>query len=152
MNNSYKAYVAVVGRILLALMFILSGFGKFTNIHGTAAYMTGHGIPAPTLLVLAVAALELFGGIALVVGFRVRAVGLALAVFTLAASVIFHAFWAVPASQQFVTQLLFMKNLSVAGGMLLISALGAGPLSLDARRAEKSPAAGRFGLDPLKSA
>ena len=85
--DSYKAYIAVVGRILLALMFILSGFGKFTNIHGTAAYMVSAGMPAPTLLVLAVAALELFGGIALVVGFRVRPVGLALALFTLAASV-----------------------------------------------------------------
>jgi putative oxidoreductase len=151
MNENYKAYVSVVGRILLALMFILAGIGKFTNIHGTAAYMVAHGMPAPTVLVLAAAALELFGGIALVAGFRVRPVGLALALFTLVVSVIFHAFWAVPASQQFVTQLLFMKNISVAGGMLLISALGAGPLSLDARRAERASATARFGLDPLKS-
>lgn len=57
-----------------------------------------------------------------------------MALFTIAASVVFHAYWAVPAEQQYVTQLLFMKNLSVAGGMLLVSALGAGPLSLDQRR------------------
>jgi putative oxidoreductase len=139
MSESYKAYVSVVGRVLLALMFILSGFGKFTDIQGTAGYIASGGLPAPTVLAALVAALELFGGIALVVGFRVRLVGLALALFTLAASVIFHAFWAVPAEQQFVTQLLFMKNLSVAGGMLLISALGAGPLSLDAGRAAREP-------------
>jgi putative oxidoreductase len=53
---------------------------------------------------------------------------------TIVASVVFHAYWAAPAEQQFVTQLLFMKNVSVAGGMLLISALGAGPLSVDAAR------------------
>jgi putative oxidoreductase len=61
-------------------------------------------------------------------------VGLALGLFTLVASVIFHAYWSAPAAQQYVTQLLFMKNISVSGGMFLISALGAGPLSLDARR------------------
>jgi putative oxidoreductase len=59
-----------------------------------------------------------------------------------AASVVFHAFWSAPADQQYVTQLLFMKNISVAGGMLLISALGAGPLSIDARLA--AGAATRF--------
>lgn len=142
MNESYKAYVSVLGRVLLALMFILSGFGKFGNIQGTAAYIASAGLPLPTVLALAVAALELFGGLALVVGYRVRWVGLALALFTIAASVIFHAYWAVPADQQFVTQLLFMKNLSVAGGMLLLSALGAGPLSFDARRSASLPAPG----------
>jgi len=62
--------------------------------------------------------------------------------FTVAASVVFHAFWSAPAEQQYVAQLLFMKNISVAGGMLLISALGAGPLSIDARLA--AGAATRF--------
>ena len=61
-----------------------------------------------------------------------------LALFTVAASMVFHAYWSVPAAQQFVTQLLFMKNMSVAGGMLLISALGAGPLSIDALRSTRT--------------
>ena len=135
MNESYKAYVSVVGRLLLALMFILSGFGKLGNIEGTAAFIASGGLPAPTVLAAAVGALELFGGLALVVGYQVRLVGLALALFTVAASVVFHAWWSAPADQQYVTQLLFMKNISVAGGMLLISALGAGPLSIDARLA-----------------
>ncbi len=135
MNDTYKAYVSVVGRLLLALMFILSGFGKLGNIQGTAAFIASGGLPAPTVLAAAVGALELFGGLALVVGYQVRLVGLALALFTVAASVVFHAWWSAPADQQYVTQLLFMKNISVAGGMLLISALGAGPLSIDARLA-----------------
>jgi putative oxidoreductase len=135
MNDSYKAYISVVGRILLALMFILAGFGKLTNVSGTAGYIASGGLPAPALLAVVVGLFEILGGIALVVGYRVRVAGFLLALFTVAASVIFHAYWSAPAAQQFVTQLLFMKNMSVAGGMLLISALGAGPLSLDARRA-----------------
>ncbi len=132
---NYKTYVSVLGRLLLALMFILSGFGKLGNIQGTAAFIASGGLPAPTALAATVGALELFGGLALVVGYQVRLAGLALGLFTVAASVVFHAWWSVPADQQFVTQLLFMKNISVAGGMLLISALGAGPLSIDARAA-----------------
>ncbi|MCM2288360.1 MAG: DoxX family protein [Sulfuritalea sp.] len=142
MNDSYKAYVSIIGRLLLALMFILSGFGKLGNIPGTAAFIASGGLPAPTVLAVAVGALELFGGLALVLGYQVRLTGLALGVFTVAASVVFHAYWSVPAEQQFVTQLLFMKNISVAGGMLLISALGAGPQSIDARLA--AAAATRF--------
>ena len=134
MNDSYKSYVSVVGRLLLALMFIMAGFGKLTNLEGTAGYIASGGLPAPMVLAVLVGLLELVGGLALVVGYQVRWGGLALALFTLAASVLFHAYWSAPADQQMVAQMLFMKNLSVAGGMFLISALGAGPLSLDARR------------------
>ena len=135
MNDTYKAPVALVGRILMALMFILAGFGKLTNIAGTAGYIASGGLPAPTVLAVLVGLFELLSGIAIVVGYKTRWVGLALAGFTLLASVVFHAFWAVPAEQQMVTQLLFMKNISVAGGLLLLSALGAGALSLDGRAA-----------------
>lgn len=137
MNDSYKSYVSVLGRILLALMFILSGFGKLTNITGTAGFVASGGIPFPTLVAVLVGAFELLGGIALVVGFQTRLVGLLMALFTIAASIVFHAYWAVPVEQKMVTQLLFMKNMSVAGGMLLLSALGAGPLSIDAARQDR---------------
>lgn len=134
MTDSYKSYVSVLGRLLLALMFIMAGFDKLTHIQGTAGYIASGGLPLPVVLAVLAGVLELFGGLALVLGYQVRWIGLALALFTLAASVAFHAYWSAPADQQFVVQLLFMKNLSVAGGMFLISALGAGPLSLDARR------------------
>ena len=134
MNDKYSAYVSLAGRILLALMFIPAGFGKLTNIGGTAGYIASGGLPFPSVLAVLVGALELFGGLALVIGFKVRWVGLAMALFTLAASMLFHPFWSVPEAQQMVTKLVFMKNISVVGGMLLISALGAGALSLDERR------------------
>ena len=137
MSDTYKSYVSVVARILLALMFILSGFGKLMDIQGTAGYVASGGLPFPTLLAVGVGAFELLGGIALVIGFQARPVGLLMGLFTLVTSVVFHAYWAVPADQQFITQLLFMKNLSVAGGLLLVSALGAGPLSVDAARQKR---------------
>ena len=126
MNDKYSAYVSLAGRILLALMFIPAGFGKLTNIGGTAGYIASGGLPFPSVLAVLVGALELFGGLALVIGFKVRWVGLAMALFTLAASMLFHPFWSVPEAQQMVTKLLFMKNISVVGGMLLISARLAG--------------------------
>ena len=134
MNDKYSAYVSLAGRILLALMFIPAGFGKLTNIGGTAGYIASGGLPFPSVLAVLVGALELFGGLALVIGFKVRWVGLAMALFTLAASMLFHPFWSVPEAQQMVTKLLFMKNISVVAVSLKKKALGAGALSLDERR------------------
>lgn len=134
MTNTYTSLVSLAGRILLAYMFIPAGYAKLTNISGTAGYVASGGLPFPSLMAVLAGLLELLGGIALVLGWQVRWAGLALALFTLAAGVLFHAYWSAPEAQQMVAQLLFLKNISIAGGMLVVSALGAGPLSLDARR------------------
>lgn len=133
--DSLKSPLALVGRILLALMFVMAGFSKLGNIGGTAGYIASGGLPFPMLLAVAVGLLELVGGLALAVGFKARWAALALGLFTILASVLFHKFWAVPADQQMVQQLMFMKNLAVAGGMFIVAALGAGPLSIDNRSA-----------------
>lgn len=135
MNDSVKPSLALIGRVLLALMFVLSGVGKLGDIAGTAGYIASGGLPMASALAVIVGLLELLGGLAIVVGFQARWAALALGLFTLAASLLFHKFWAAPADQAFVQQLLFMKNLSVAGGMFLVAALGTGPMSIDARRA-----------------
>jgi putative oxidoreductase len=129
-----QAPVVVVARLLLALMFILAGFSKFAGLEGTAGYIASKGLPMPAVLAFLTALLEVVGGLALAIGFQARIAGLALAVFTLVASVLFHNFWAMPADQAFVQQLMFMKNLAVAGGLLLVFSFGAGPASVDARR------------------
>ena len=77
----------------------------------------------------------MLGSIALIIGFQARYAALLLALFTLAASVLFHNFWAVAADKQYIQQLMFMKNLAVAGGLLFVFSFGAGPASVDARRA-----------------
>jgi putative oxidoreductase len=135
MLDSLKAPLTLVGRVLLALMFVMAGISKLGNIEGTAAYIASGGLPVPTVAAVLVGLFELVAGLALAVGFQARWAALALGVFTLLASVLFHQFWAVPANQQMVQQLMFMKNLAVAGGMFIVAALGAGPLSFDNRAA-----------------
>jgi putative oxidoreductase len=135
MIDNFKTPLVVAGRVLLALMFIYSGFGKLGNLEGTAGYIASGGLPLASVLAVIVGLLELFGGLAIAIGFQARWAALALGLFTIAASLLFHKFWAVPAEQAFVQQLMFMKNLSVAGGLFVVAALGAGAASLDARRA-----------------
>lgn len=134
MIDSFATPLVVIGRVLLALMFVLSGFGKLTGIEGTAGYIASAGLPMATALAVIVGLLEFFGGLALMVGFHARWAALALGVFAILASLLFHNFWAMPADKAFMQQLMFMKNLSVAGGMFVVAALGAGPASFDARR------------------
>jgi len=132
MNN--PAPLVAAARVLLALMFVLAGFSKLTGLEGTAGYIASKGLPMASLLALAVGLLELVGGLALAVGFKARYAAGALAAFTLLASLLFHNFWAMPDGQAMVNQLMFMKNLAVAGGLLLVVAYGAGSASIDARR------------------
>ena len=129
-----QAIPVVIARILLALMFVLAGFGKLTGLEGTAGYIASKGLPAPMLLAVAAGVVELVAGVLLIIGWQARWAALALAAFTVVASVIFHNFWAMPAAQQMTQQLMFMKNIGVVGGLLLVFAFGAGSLSLDARR------------------
>lgn len=137
MNDSLKTPLVVIGRVLLALMFIMAGYGKLSNISGTAGYIASGGLPMASVLAVVVGLLELLGGIAIAIGWQTRWTALALGLFTLVASLLFHKFWAVAPDQAYMQQLLFMKNLSVAGGLFIVAALGAGPVSLDARRAPR---------------
>jgi putative oxidoreductase len=134
MLNNFQNPLALLGRILLALMFVLAGFSKIGGFAGTVGYMQAKGVPAAQVLAVLTIILELGGGLALVFGFYTRWVALAMGLFTLLVSFIFHNFWALPEAQQMTQQLMFMKNMSVAGGMFVLAAFGAGALSLDARR------------------
>jgi putative oxidoreductase len=125
----------LIARVLLALMFLLGGISKFTGLDGTAGYIASVGLPAPQLLAVGAGLVEVIGAVLLIVGWQARWAALALAAFTLLASVLFHNYWAMPADQQMMQQLMFMKNLSVIGGLLVVFAFGAGTLSLDQRRA-----------------
>ncbi|KRB97787.1 DoxX family protein [Hydrogenophaga sp. Root209] len=132
--NALQNPLALIGRILLALMFVPAGFGKIAGFTGTVGYATAMGLPLPTVGVAIALVIELFGGLALLIGLRTRYAALALAVFTLVASFFFHAYWAVPAEQQMVQQLMFFKNIAITGGLLAFAAFGAGAFSVDARR------------------
>jgi putative oxidoreductase len=114
----------LAGRVLLASLFLLSGLGKLGAYSATAAYMASAGVPGVLLPV--VIATEVLGGLAIILGWKTRTVALLLAGFSLLTAVAFHRNFADQA--QMVN---FLKNLSIAGGFLLLVARGAGPLSID---------------------
>ncbi len=118
-------YIPTAARVLLALLFGVAGYGKIAGYDGTMGYMASQGVPG--MLLPLVIALELGGGLLLIAGFQTRWVALALAVFTVAASLIFHI-----GDGQMT---MFLKNMAITGGLLLVYVHGAGPLSLDERRA-----------------
>lgn len=135
--NALQAPLSLVGRLLLALLFIPAGFSKIGGFAGTVGYITSAGLPAPTLAAIVAIVVEVLGGLALVFGVGTRLAALALALFTAVAAFGFHAFWAVPADQQFMQQLLFYKNIAITGGLLVLAAFGPGAWSVDGKRAEK---------------
>ena len=127
--------LSLTSRILLALLFIPAGISKLTGFGGTVGYISSVGLPLPELAAAAALTLEIVGGLAILFGLGTRFAALALGFFTLVASFLFHNFWSVPESQQFMQQLLFYKNIAVVGGLLSLAAWGAGAWSVDAKRA-----------------
>ena len=133
MSNALQNPLALVGRLLLALLFLPAGFSKLTGFAGTVGYIASVGLPAAQLGAVLAIIVEIGGGIALIAGFQTRFAALALALFTLVASFFFHNYWGVPAEMQFMQSLLFYKNIAVVGGLLTLAAWGAGAWSMDAR-------------------
>jgi len=134
MNTSIQNFTVLAGRILLGLLFVLSGFGKIAGFEGTVGYIAAQNLPLPAVLAVLTILVELGGGLALVTGFYTRQSALVLAAFTLLTAFVFHAFWAAPEAARMMQQINFLKNLSIAGGMLVLAAFGPGSLSIEARR------------------
>jgi putative oxidoreductase len=108
---------------------------KIGDFDGTVGYIASAGLPMPQLAAVVAIAVEVLAPTALILGWGTRWAALVLALFTLVATLGFHNFWAMPADQAYLQQLMFFKNIAVVGGLLVLAAHGAGALSLDARRA-----------------
>lgn len=134
MFNTLQNPLSLIGRLLLAALFLPAGISKIGGFAGTAGYIASKGLPLPEVGAALAIAVEILGGLALILGFGTRLAALALALFTLVATFIFHNYWGVPADQAFVQQLMFNKNIAVVGGLLVLAAHGAGAWSLDAKR------------------
>ncbi|MDM0112697.1 DoxX family protein [Variovorax sp. J22R133] len=126
-----RDFLALLGRILVAAMFIPAGFAKLTGFAGTVGYIASVGLPLPAVGAVIAIVVELGVGIAFLLGYKTRLAALILAVFTLAASIFFHAFWAAPEAAKMVTTLLFTKNIAIVGGLLALAAFGPGRFSID---------------------
>lgn len=119
----------LIARILLAVIFVLAGAMKFTDLSGTAAYIGSVGLPFPAILAPLAAVFEVAGGIAILAGFQTRYTAYLMALFCVVTGVLFHFD---PADQIQFT--MFLKNLAMAGGFLALANIGAGEYSIDERR------------------
>jgi putative oxidoreductase len=129
--DALSRFGPLAGRILIALIFVISGFGKITGFEGTVGYIVSKGMPLPQLAAIGAVIIELGGGILLVVGWKARWAAAAMFVFTVLATLIFHNFWAAPTDQAQNQMIHFLKNISILGGLLYVVVHGSGPLSVD---------------------
>lgn len=130
MKNQTDA-LALVGRILLGVIFVLSGFQKLTGFSGLATAIAGKGLPMPQVLAGLSVAIELGAGLLLVVGLKARWAALLLFLFTIPITLTFHNFWAMDGVQAAMNEIHFLKNLAIMGGMLMVAAFGPGRYSVD---------------------
>jgi putative oxidoreductase len=127
-STSLTTYLPALGRLLIALIFLLSGVGKIFAPGPTQAYITAAGLPMPPVAYVLAIIVEVGGGLLLVLGYQTRTVALVLAAFTIATALGFHHNFA---DRGQMTH--FLKNVAISGGLLQIFAFGGGGFSLDAR-------------------
>ncbi len=120
----------VVGRFLLGLIFVLSGIFKIPGWENTIGFMAAKGVPLAPLFLLGAIVVEIGAGTALIAGYRARLAAAALAAFSIVAALIFHNFWTLSGAAQQGEMVHFLKNLSIAGGLLFVVAFGPGRLSV----------------------
>jgi len=132
MNNALKQYGPLVGRVLLAVMFLLAGLNKIGGFAATSGWMASKGLPMTDVLLVLTIILEIGGAIMIMVGWKASIGAAALLLFTIVASIVFHDFWNLTDAQAIQTQMIMlMKNLSIVGGLLIVMAFGTGPYSVE---------------------
>lgn len=133
MNNTMTNSASLAGRTLLALIFIVSGFGKITGFSGTAAFMASKGLPMAEVLLVGTIAIEFLGGLLLVAGFKARWVAAAIFLFIIPTTIVFHNPMGLNGQEAQAQMINVMKNVAIMGGMLMVMAFGPGAWSVDRR-------------------
>ena len=131
--DGQRDFILLLARILLMILFVLSGWSKLTGFEGTVGYMTSLGAPAPMLAAAIAVIMELLVGILLILGFYTRPLALLFALFVLGTALIGHPFWNMVEPERSANMTQFLKNLAIVGGLLLLALTGAGRFSLDRR-------------------
>jgi putative oxidoreductase len=126
-----RDFAVPVGRLLLALIFIISGYNKIMGWPGVVGAVEAKGLPIPMLFGAGAILLELGGGLLVAIGYKARIGAAALILFTIMTMIFFHNFWAFEGADYQVQMINFMKNLAITGGLFLVLAYGAGPMSVD---------------------
>jgi len=125
--STFERITPAFGRLLVAVLFLMSGFGKIAAPAATKGYIIAAGLPAPDLAYLVAILFEVGGGLCFLLGYRTRLVSVLMALFTLATALAFHTQFA---DQN--TMVHFLKNIAIVGGFLQAAVLGGGALSIDA--------------------
>ncbi len=131
MNSNLTNAAAAAGRILLALIFVVSGFGKLTGFSGTVGYIASKGVPFPEVAAAGAVAVELLGGLLVTLGWKARWAAGAIFLFLIPVTFLFHNPAGLPPEQVQMQTIQLMKNLSIMGGMLMVVAFGPGGWALD---------------------
>lgn len=129
MNASIERWrneLILLARILMMVLFVLSGWGKLTGFQGTVGYMASTGAPLPTVAAAIAVVMELGVGIALLIGFWTRPLAILMAFFVLGTSFIAHSYWNMEGAMEAANKIQFYKNLSIMGGLFLLAAVGPG--------------------------
>ncbi len=128
----------LLARIMLVALFIQAGWSKLFNYPGLATMLTARGVPSPSVAAVFVIAVELLGGLAILLGIWTRPLALLMAVYTIATAFIGHRFWELDGPARAANLINFYKNWSIAGGFLLLAATGPGRFALDNLRTPRS--------------
>ena len=134
MNTNPQNFAALAGRILLALIFIISGFDKITGYTGTAGYMASKGIPMVDVLLPLTILVELGGGLLIAIGWKARWAAAAIFLFVIPVTLVFHNPAGLAPAEAEEQMINLLKNVSIMGGMLGLFAFGPGGFSLDAKK------------------
>jgi len=126
-----QSVLMLLGRLALAAIFLLAGIGKFADPVATQAYMALKGINFTPFFMYAAAIIEILAALSLILGYKTRWSAFILFLFLIPTTIIFHNFWALQAPEKEIQMLFFLKNIAIMGGLLYVSACGAGKLALD---------------------
>jgi putative oxidoreductase len=135
-SASTISLMALLARVLLAVLFLPFGLEKITGYEGTVQYIASAHVPFPEVAAVIGMVAEILLPILLLVGWQTRWVALALGIYTLVLPFLFHIYWTAPPAQMYEMKINFYKDLGIAGGLFALVACGAGAWSMDARRAE----------------
>lgn len=134
--NSSNNVVTLAGRILMSVVFLLSGVMKLAAYSQVVGYAASKGLPMAGVAIAIAAAVEVLGGLAILAGFQTRIAAWVLFVYLIPTSLVFHNFWAMQGMAQQDNMIHFLKNISIMGGLLGLAANGAGGASVDASRSK----------------
>jgi putative oxidoreductase len=137
-SSSSTSIVPLAGRLLISAIFIFSGLGKLAAHAAMVGFAASKGLPAADLAIWLAAAIEIFGGLAILLGFQTRIAAWVLFLYLIPVSLVFHNFWALQGMERMDNQVHLFKNVAIMGGLLFVATFGAGAYSVDAARLKKA--------------